>query len=83
MKHDYTSLDTAILKRIEETKGARFCDITQSSISGDIVMRHAEELENHPDEDAPAWRIVDRRLQALRRAGKIRHTGQKTGWVLE
>ncbi|AOY93794.1 hypothetical protein BKK79_20180 [Cupriavidus sp. USMAA2-4] len=29
--------------------------------------------------EIPGWRVLDRRLQAMRKAGKIRHTGK--GWV--
>lgn len=30
----------------------------------------------------PPWRVVDRRLQALRKAGKIAHVSQREGWKL-
>lgn len=33
----------------------------------------------HGKSTAPGWRIIDRRLQALRKAEKIRSTGK--GWV--
>lgn len=41
----------------------------------------AKTLESSPGEKAEGWRIVDRRLQALRKAGKIRYA-RNSGWVL-
>lgn len=34
------------------------------------------------DPQAEAWRILDRRLQALRKAGRIKYGGQRIGWLV-
>ena len=73
MAHDYTELDNAILARVAEG-----C-VSFTALSG-AVSKHSEALaKNDP---APGWRIVDRRLQALRKAGRIRYQRKPEGWVL-
>ena len=73
MAHDYINLDTAILAFVAE-KPATFQGLAYR------VALYSEALaESDP---APAWRIVDRRLQALRKAGKIRYQRKPEGWVL-
>lgn len=69
----YEKLDTAILAKIgNEPK--RFFLINVRDV--------AEECERIAKEEGArdAFRICDRRLQALRKAGKIRSTSK--GWVL-
>lgn len=75
-KHDYTKLDEAIIGAIAACRheAASFCDISPK------CEPEAEKLSAVPGEAAEWWRIIDRRLQALRKAGKIRHTTK--GWVL-
>ena len=82
MKHDYTALDREILKAIES--GKRY--------SGEItcaeVLLEAKKLEAAHNVHTPlghstykpAWRFIDQRLQALRKAGKIEWLGAKKGW---
>ena len=73
MAHDYTELDEAISAKV--AKGpVRFNAISFS------VARQSEHLEKN--DPAPAWRIVDRRLQALLKAGRIRYQRKPEGWVL-
>lgn len=84
MKHDYQKLDAELLKAIGS--GKRF--------SGDItcaeVMQEAKKLEAAHNGDMnrnhwkfkPAFRFIDARLQALRKAGKINFHGAKEGWVI-
>ena len=74
MKHDYTALDRAIIAYITAGK-ATFTGLTAA------VAEHSDALAR--DDAAPGWRIVDRRLQALRKAGQIRYKrGVFGGWVL-
>ena len=73
MAHDYTNLDAAILAVVGE-KPATFTGLSYR------VASHSDELaKNDP---APAWQIVDRRLQSMRKAGKIRYQRKPEGWVL-
>lgn len=67
MKTDYKALDSAILAAI--TSAGR---ISFNAINGRCV---AEAREAMSDRKAQAFRAVDRRLQALRKAGKIEHDG--------
>lgn len=76
MKTDYTALDAAILARIKQ-KPANFTELQ----SGD-VQKAAEALAPGLTRwSKPAWRFIDARLQALRKAGKITYSG-KTGWSI-
>ena len=73
MAHDYTELDGAIIARVAEGR------VTFTALSS-AVSRHSEALAK--TDPAPGWRIVDRRLQALRKAGRIRYQRKPEGWVL-
>lgn len=73
MAHDYTALDGAIIDRV-----AKGC-VGFTTLCG-AVAKHSESLAGN--DKAPAWRIVDRRLQALRKAGRIRYQRKPEGWVL-
>ena len=63
MPNDYTELDAAIVASIK-AGASRFMEI-----NGELVARAAAKFEN---DKTPAWRFVDRRMQALRKAGKIK-----------
>ncbi len=71
--NDYTELDAAIVTRLSE-RAMGFNSIV-SAVGG-----HAAPFAAKNDR-VPAWRVVDRRLQALRKAGKIAYGGPKTGWT--
>lgn len=73
MAHDYTELDGAIIARVAE--GCVSFSALLTSVS-----KHSEALAK--TDSAPGWRIVDRRLQALRKAGRIRYQRKPEGWVL-
>ena len=73
MAHDYTELDRAIINRV-----AKGC-VGFSALCG-AVLKHSKSLA--ANDKAPAWRIVDRRLQALRKAGRICYQRKPEGWVL-
>lgn len=71
---DYTALDAALIEKIRE--GAH----TFSVISGGELLRQADALAE-PDRrgDRAGWRVLDRRLQALRKAGKLVYS-RADGW---
>ena len=73
MAHDYTKLDDAIIARV-----AKGC-VSFTALSTSVSI-HSELLAK--SDPAPAWRIVDRRLQALRKAGRLRYQRKPEGWVL-
>lgn len=76
MATDYTALDAAILAAIGERQPALFSRLQTAE-----VRRRSVALE-HTRHDGEAWRVVDRRLQALRKAGRIRYQrGKAEGWV--
>lgn len=82
MKHDYTEFDAAILKRLAHGPATfnrlhRFPEIDAMS-----ARFAAEDNKNRSTwNKLDPWRVVDRRLQALRKAGKIKpHRTQ--GWSL-
>ena len=72
-KHDYTELDAAILSRIAQ-KPANFTQLQSGA-----VQKAADAFVT--DSYKPAWRFIDARLQALRKAGKIVYSG-KVGWSI-
>ena len=80
MKHDYTHIDAAILHALAQAP----LTFASFAYSGD-VEKESKKLEvAHGDPRVrPAGRFVDARLQALRKAGKIRFVSQTTGWALE
>ncbi|MDO5947156.1 hypothetical protein [Burkholderia cepacia] len=87
----YETLDQLILERIGATPApglltpaapVAFLLISANpAISAESErLAQIEKAEvRHGKSSAPGWRIIDRRLQALRKAGKIRSTGK--GWM--
>lgn len=80
LKHDYTALDAAIIQRITEAAPAKFEQVCATA------MKEADALASVDFESAESWRIIDRRLQALRKAGKIKFQRKSKvsaeGWVI-
>ncbi|WP_175787545.1 hypothetical protein [Burkholderia anthina] len=74
----YTALDALILVSIDETP-KKFFVINSGQVRTESDRLAKEESRPHICGEVAGWRIVDRRLQALRKAGKIRSTS--TGWV--
>ena len=72
MKNDYTALDAAILERIKQ--GHTFA----SQIEGGAAAKEAGPFTTAR---MPEFRVIDRRLQALRKAGRIAYS-HKAGWGL-
>lgn len=77
MAQNYTDIDMAI-QQVIGTKGAATFHVIASNVS---VSTLAEPLAERGGVVATADRVVDRRLQALRKAGCIEHT--RAGWVLK
>ena len=72
---DYTKLDAAILKELASGPAPNFLLCER--------LRHISEPLAKPNRygQVEGWRVVDRRLQALRKAGRI-IPGRKVGWTL-
>lgn len=75
MKTDYGKLDAAILGHIKNGGNANPMYV-KSCYEIAVLVDHAK-----PD------RVIDRRLQALRKAGKIKYVGKRIagkghGWIL-
>jgi hypothetical protein len=74
MKKDYTRLDAEIIEQISDGKK----NFTSIYIAVRMtVARMIESTGKKSDE----WRVVDRRLQSLRKAGRISYSG-RGGWVI-
>lgn len=78
MKTDYTELDAALLARIRQ-KPATFTELQSREIQAIADAFAADHPSRGTRNEKPAWRYIDTRLQALRKAGKIVYSG-KTGW---
>lgn len=83
MKHDYAALDKAILKSIENSPSHRFGGAFGSQVQEETSRLAAAELAADPGKryPKPAFRFLDSRLQALRKAGHIEYSS-KAGWCL-
>ncbi|SFQ46618.1 hypothetical protein SAMN05216229_12351 [Geopseudomonas sagittaria] len=68
-KPDYSQFDATLLDAIRVGKTS-FAQLTNHK----PLMALARPF--CAGTDTPEWRIVDRRLQALRKAGKIKHASQ-------
>lgn len=77
-KHDYAALDAAILDRVKDRGAVTFCEIAHHR----PAEAESEKLASAEFEKAPAWRIVDRRLQHLRKSGQIKYQRKPEGWVI-
>lgn len=78
MKHpDYADFDAALLAQIA---GGRNTMMSLDSVASGLITR-AEPFctKDRYGNRKPAFRIIDRRLQALRKRGKIRFNGK--AWV--
>jgi len=83
----YSKLDAALLAVIAQLAPVRLHELNKAG----RVKRQAEALETATKgrsagtgDEVPAWRFVDRRLQALRRAGRIRFKSETGahGWII-
>jgi len=71
---DYTTLDTAILKAVHTADRK----MTSMGISANSAVK-VELNRMATEQSRPAFRILDGRLQALRKAKKLTF-GSKVGW---
>lgn len=81
MATDYTAIDAAIMKRIGD--GAR----SMGDIDREEVAKLSKAIADARNagiaykwRQMPSWYVVDRRLQALRKAGKIVFKRGGAGW---
>lgn len=76
-KPDYTALDAAILAAIKEKQPAMFHVF---AYDGDVNANSLALV--HTEKNGDSWRVTDRRLQALRRAGQVHYQRKPEGWVI-
>lgn len=78
-KHDYTALDAAILSELTADKPKLFISLCGSRSAANT---EANKLTGPEWGGKPSWRFIDARLQALRKAGRIRYQRKPEGWLL-
>ncbi|MCL4631577.1 MULTISPECIES: hypothetical protein [Burkholderia] len=74
----YQKLDALILASIDETP-KKFVAVNTGAVREESERLAREECRPTTFGEVVGWRIVDRRLQAVRKTGKIRSTSK--GWV--
>lgn len=74
----YQKLDALILASIDESP-KKFAAVNTGAVREESERLAREECRPTTFGEVVAWRIVDRRLQAVRKTGKIRSTSK--GWV--
>lgn len=75
-KPDYTAFDALLLDQIRHGK-TRLAQLSEHKPLLDMAKPFcAPRPGSYPQ---PEWRIIDRRLQALRKAGKIKYC-TRAGW---
>lgn len=75
MAANYTEVDAAIMASIRKTPGADFTVISRTA------DKAAQKVAEAGPVVCPSFRVLDRRLQALRKAGRISYS-RSGGWVL-
>jgi hypothetical protein len=75
--HDYTELDAAIVAQIKVGCG-RFTEI--SAALAEAAKPFVQDPRNLSACPAPTWRVIDRRLQALRKRGTITYSRADGLW---
>ncbi|WP_081052272.1 hypothetical protein [Burkholderia vietnamiensis] len=74
----YEKLDALIVGAIDESP-KKFAFIDAGAVRGESERIAKEEGSTRSRRGVVPWRIVERRLQALRKDGKIRSTSK--GWI--
>ncbi|MCA8160606.1 hypothetical protein [Burkholderia cepacia] len=74
----FQKLDALILASIDDTP-KKFAAVNTGAVREESERLAREECRPTTFGDVVSWRIVDRRLQAVRKTGKIRSTTK--GWV--
>lgn len=83
MKADYTQIDADILAAIRQAprEFAHF-NTTRSPIFAQAQQLAEARLTDRWGNATPGWRVIDQRLQALRRRGLIQYVRTK-GWTAQ
>lgn len=78
----YQNLDAAIIDALSQAPKAFYLISANTRVSeeSETISLAERETIKPGKSPAPAWRIVDRRLQALRKKGAIIST--TTGWIV-
>ncbi|MBR8344178.1 hypothetical protein [Burkholderia ambifaria] len=74
----YQKLDALILASIDETP-KKFAAVNTGAVREESERLARDECRPATFGEVVGWRIVDRRLQAVRKTGEIRSTSK--GWV--
>ncbi|AIO47107.1 hypothetical protein DM44_3129 [Burkholderia cepacia] len=74
----YEKLDALIVASIDEAP-KKFAAVNTGAVRAESERLAREESRPTTFGEVVTWRIVDRRLQAVRKTGKIRSTSK--GWV--
>ncbi|HDR9877504.1 TPA: hypothetical protein QDE50_10470 [Burkholderia cenocepacia] len=74
----YEKLDALIVASIDETP-KKFAAVNTGAVREESERLAREESRPTTFGEVVGWRIVDRRLQAVRKTGKIKATS--TGWI--
>ncbi|MCA8113862.1 hypothetical protein [Burkholderia cepacia] len=74
----FQKLDALILASIDDTP-KKFAAVNTGAVREESERLAREECRPTTFGEVVGWRIVDRRLQAVRKTGKIRSTSK--GWV--
>lgn len=74
----YKKLDDLIVASIDDTP-KKFAAVNTGAVREESERLAREECRPTTFGEVVGWRIVERRLQAVRKAGKIRSTS--AGWV--
>lgn len=74
----YKKLDALIVASIDDTP-KKFAAVNTGAVREESERLAREECRPTTFGEVVGWRIVDRRLQATRKTGKIRSTSK--GWV--
>lgn len=87
----YKQLDEAILSFIGDTKAATGRNgvkaMSVEMMGHQPIQRETARLSTETGpvfshDHRPPFRVLDGRLQALKRAGKIRYSGARDGWAM-
>jgi hypothetical protein len=77
-KPNYQEFDRALLSQIQSGRNAMM--LLDQTASGLWALAVPHQTTDRYGNKTPSYRIIDRRLQALRKAGKVRWDGKV--WVV-
>lgn len=83
MKPDYTQIDADILAAIRQApRQFAYFNTRGSNILNQAQLLAEARLTDRWGNATPGWRVIDQRLQALRRRGLIQYVRTK-GWTAQ